>query len=741
MNEPLPQNPLEVNPHSRSAGEANLFGVTLLYLVLILLIFSRCLTYPLLDWDDHLHLTDNPHLNPVSFEGLRKIWTEPYEGLYIPLSYTFFALEVSLTRLFDSQENSVLAPSIFHAGSLILHLVNSLLIYRILNLIVKNNRAACLGGLLFLLHPLQVESVVWISETRGLLSNFFSIAMIFYTLKYVVRTEASAADLPPSTTAPARKFNSELILATGCFLLSLLAKPSSVTTPLIIGILVYGFYPQQLKTLRYWIFCWLMLALTMILVNRSEQAELLFESPFWNRPLIAGDSLAFYLWKLFIPYPLMMQYDKSIKLILESDGVYWLWIIPCLCFLLACFVKQRRVWLVILAIFIAGLLPVLGLIPFAYQLVSTVADRYVYLSMFGPAFAVAWLLRDAHKTVARYSVCAVLAVFAGLSFIQTAAWANSVELYQHCLKYNPRAFIALNNLGHLAFKEQQFEKALHYFEKSITVMPDDAGTNLNLGATQMKLGNVDRALEFYKRVLEIDPQHPGAHVASGIYYESETDDKKAFDHYLQALQSQPQNADALMGLGNLARRQKNFKEALRYYQMALKFRPDDPDLRKNLGNLYLELGDEKNAQVQFELSRKQGSSDPVNEFNLGLMAARNSNLEKAIQHYESALQTMNQQTSPDLHKQIIQELALTYNLQGTMLQEQGNHQRAVIQLQLAIKTAPDLAPAFFNLAESLQQLGQTQAAIKALQQALTLVPPDSEPARDIQNRIDSYQNK
>ncbi len=173
MNEPLPQNHPEAGSHSLPADKRSLVRVSVFYLVLILLVFSRCLSYPLLDWDDHLHLTDNPNLNPVSFDGMGKIWTEPYEGLYIPLSYSFFALEVSLTRLFAAQDSPTLSPYLFHAGSLLLHFVNSLLVYRILNFIVKDNRAACLGGLLFVLHPLQVESVVWISETRGLLSNFF----------------------------------------------------------------------------------------------------------------------------------------------------------------------------------------------------------------------------------------------------------------------------------------------------------------------------------------------------------------------------------------------------------------------------------------------------------------------------------------------------------------------------------------------------------------------------------------
>ncbi|HAH49230.1 MAG TPA: hypothetical protein DCM07_31205, partial [Planctomycetaceae bacterium] len=208
-----------------------------------------------------------------------------------------------------------------------------------------------------------MESVAWISETRGLLSHCFSIAAIYYSLKFISQNMTvvqSATSLESKSGTASR---GPLILASICFLLSLLAKPSSVTTPLIIGILVIGFFPAQFKSLLIWIAGWLVLAVAFIMLNRGEQSELLFESPLWARPLIAGDSLTFYLWKLVIPYPLAMQYDKSIRLVLETETIYWFWIIPCLLLLAACFSRQQRIWLTIAGIFIAGLLPVLGLIP------------------------------------------------------------------------------------------------------------------------------------------------------------------------------------------------------------------------------------------------------------------------------------------------------------------------------------------------------------------------------------------
>ncbi|MCA9006566.1 MAG: tetratricopeptide repeat protein [Planctomycetaceae bacterium] len=741
MNDIVPVESAPSSLTSENVEQHSLLKVSILYLVLLLLVFSRCLSYPLLDWDDEMHLTQNPNLNPVTLSSLGTIWSEPYEGLYIPLSYTFFAAETAITRLLGGQNQDELSPYLFHAGSLCLHLINSLLIYRILLLLINDRRAACLGGLLFLLHPLQVESVAWISETRGLLSNCFSIAAIYYSLKFASRNETRELPAASPTSNSEAVSRGPLIAASACFLLSLLAKPSSVTTPLIIGIVVFGFFPAQFKSLRLWIGGWLILAVAFILLNRGEQAELIFESPLWARPLIAGDSLAFYFWKLVAPYPLAMQYDKSIRLILDEGSLYWFWIIPCVLLLTACFVRQRRIWLTIAGIFIAGLLPVLGLIPFAYQFVSNVADRYVYLSMLAPALAVAWLLRGVSSLAPRIVVIVILMVCAGLSFFQTATWAGNQSLYQHCLAVNPRAFIALSNLGHLAYQTEKYDTARHYFEKSLAIIPDDAGTHQNLGATLTKLGKESEALKHYQRVLEIDPQHPGAHQALGVYQESQNQLETAFDHYLQAVQADPQNSSALQGLGNIARKQQKFDDALKYYQRALRFQPDDAALHQNLGMLYLERGEEQRAQQEFELARKLGAINPASEFNLGLMAAKNQNLPLAIQHYETALKNIDPQTSAELYQTVRQELALTSNLLGTFLQQQGQHAEAVRRFETAIKYADDFAPAYYNLAESLQQLQQTTAALSALNKALKLVPAGSEPARDIQNRIDLYQKQ
>src|SRR5690606_19541974 len=104
---------------------------------------------------------------------------------YVPLSYTLFSLE-AIVAARPVDENAVMTfdPAIFHGGSLLLHLGCVLLVFALLRRLVANDLAAAAGALLFAVHPLQVESVAWISETRGLLAGLFSLLAAWHYLTY-----------------------------------------------------------------------------------------------------------------------------------------------------------------------------------------------------------------------------------------------------------------------------------------------------------------------------------------------------------------------------------------------------------------------------------------------------------------------------------------------------------------------------------------------------------------------------
>src|SRR5271169_4000337 len=104
------------------ARHSSLITYHLSLLFVVLLVFGQVVHFQLLSWDDDIHLTKNPYLDPVSWSNVGHFWVAPYENLYIPLSYTFYALETLLARGIGGP-NAPLDPRVFHAGNLLLHAV------------------------------------------------------------------------------------------------------------------------------------------------------------------------------------------------------------------------------------------------------------------------------------------------------------------------------------------------------------------------------------------------------------------------------------------------------------------------------------------------------------------------------------------------------------------------------------------------------------------------------------------
>ena len=189
---------------------------------LVLLVFGPSLAGQWVGFDDQLHVTENPRLAPASWGNLLWLWTHPYESLFIPVSYTVYWLEVAVSRWAGGlPATAVPGPLLFRGVSLILHAANAVLVFRLLCSPRIDWRGPVLGAMLFAVHPLQVESVCWVSEQRGLLAAFFSLLAL-------ERLGAWAAASPaPSPWQP------RALCATGAFVLALLSKPSAVPLPLV----------------------------------------------------------------------------------------------------------------------------------------------------------------------------------------------------------------------------------------------------------------------------------------------------------------------------------------------------------------------------------------------------------------------------------------------------------------------------------------------------------------------------
>ncbi|MDI6828380.1 MAG: hypothetical protein QME62_07855, partial [Armatimonadota bacterium] len=175
-----------------------------------------------------------------------------------------------------------------------------------------------------------------------------------------------------------------------CFVLAMLAKPSAVAVPVTAWLLDYLILKRTLKQSIISILPWIVLSAPFIVIGKLIQPDIQvrFVPQLWQRFFVAGDALAFYLYKLIFPLSLGPDYGRTPEYVLGNWWGYATWIAPCLVALLAWTRRNKEPWFSAFCVMVASLLPILGFIPFVYQTYSTVADRYLYFPMLGFSLAI-----------------------------------------------------------------------------------------------------------------------------------------------------------------------------------------------------------------------------------------------------------------------------------------------------------------------------------------------------------------
>jgi len=445
----------------------------------VALVFGRSVGYGFVVWDDLSNVSANPSFDPPSLHSLGSFWAERHEHLYVPLSYTlWWGIALVSRSLFGSLE-----PALFHGANVVLHALTVLLVYRWLSELVESRIAACAGALVFALHPLQVESVCWISELRGL----SSAALGFGALIFAQRRSRW--------------------IATALFALALLAKPAAVAFAVLLLAqeLVWHRRPWREVLRCHW--PWIVLALSAVLVARWAQPELepRWLTPLADRPAVAVDALGFYLTKLAWPAHLCAEYGRSPQFVLGSLALWPAALALALALGAALAFPERRRALCALAFFGAALLPVLGLVPFGYQEKSTVADRYTYVALAGAALGTALLVSRFGRPALAGALELALAC-GTLSLAQTEHWRDTRALFGRVLEINPRSTTAHTNLGVYALESRDLEGARVHFQRALELDPELRGAHSNLGAVECELGRFEEGIAHLQEAVARTPR-------------------------------------------------------------------------------------------------------------------------------------------------------------------------------------------------------------------------------------------
>ncbi len=530
-------------------------SVPALLVLLAAMVYSLVPTQDFVALDDDRMVYTNPLYNPLTPAHLLQFWQHPYEEVYRPLAYTYWAGVVELAHLpapisVFGDGTTALDPHIFHAASLLLHLINTALVFSLLRLLVKHEWAAGGGALVFALHPVQVEAVAWISAMHELLCGTFSLLALRQYLIFTMCVTSSAQ------VQSRRRYYG---WATLFFLLALFSKPTAAAVPLVAWILGHVFGSLSHRACGRTLALWLAVAALWIPITVSTQTGRVTDLsvPLWGRPLVAGDTLAFYLYKLLLPVNLSVDYGRSPQYVLGHAWGYLTWLLPLLLGALVWWCRQRLPWLIAsFGIFVAFLLPVLGFLPFVYQHYSTVADRYLYLALLGPSLAVAHLLTWCRGRLILLTCAGVALLLASLSFMQTLVWYNSQTLLEQALSVNPNIGPEQLNYGLLLAHQGKAPEATLHLQQALRLGIDDPTTRSTLALLLTQQGRTEEAVSQMQEVIRLTPNDVNAYINLAGLLAIEGKYAEAVSRYQQALRIVPGNQVALERLSALQRQRQ-----------------------------------------------------------------------------------------------------------------------------------------------------------------------------------------
>jgi len=551
-------------------------------------------------WDDDAYVTNNELLTAP--DGLRRIWFSlDSPSQYFPLVYTTFRIEHALWGL---------NPSSYHWVNLLLHVANALLVWRVLARLKVPG--AWLAGAIFALHPVQVESVAWITERKNVLMGFFFLLTLLAWIAFV----------DERTKRPWRFYGLALIL----YALALSAKTTACTLPaallLILWLQKKSINMRRLVQVVPFIILGIGMGLLAVWWERYHQGTrgVLFAFGPIERILIASRAVWFYLGKLIWPASLTFIYPRWTISLANPLDYAWLLAGAGLCALI--YFARRYVGRsveVATVFFVATLSPILGFIMLYTFRYTFVADHYQYLASIGPiALASAGVATLAgsfkprkHSGLILGAAVCLTVTLAVLTWRQAAMYADIEALWRTTLARNPGCWMAHNNLGIVLFQKGDTDEAIAHYRTTLEMQPDFWDADYNLGIALLSKGQVDEAIAHCSKAVRIAPNDP----------------------------------DALVALGTALLQKERIDDAIVYYQKALSIRPDYFLAHHGLGHAFLEKGEIDAAISHCRAALLIQSENADAQTNLAIALDEKGQTAEAIQHYEKALEISPQSAS------------------------------------------------------------------------------------------------
>jgi len=534
-----------------------------LILAVVIVLYYPVFSYPFINYDDADYVTENVHIrNGLTFSSIKWAFASSQDSNWHPVTWISHALDVQFFGL---------QPGGHHATNVILHALNSVLLFLLAFSATRRYGPSLVVAMLFAIHPINVESVAWVAERKNVLSTLFFFLTLgaygWYSRK-------------PHWT--------RYLLLVALFACGLMAKPMLVTLPFVLLLLDFwplGRFSQKTNHARLVLEKLPLFTLSVISSVITYQVQAAGHAmgstarlPFVARLENAILAYGLYLWKTIWPVNLAPFYPHpgtSVSLAGVILSALALAAITGLCLAF----RARRYLLTGWCWFLGTLVPVIGLVQVGNQ---AMADRYAYVPLIGIFLMVVWTVADfLHSRKASRTVSVAVSVLPLLALAyatnrQIDFWSSDVTLWSHTLAVTANNAFTEGKLGWALMVSNQPEEALLHLREAAALDPSDPTNYINLGICLGANHDPALALDQFKTAITLSTdkeQLASAYLDSGVIYDGLSDYAAARDSYTRALQYNPTLAVAYMNRGLTFEKEGNVADAVTDYEHSIQIQP------------------------------------------------------------------------------------------------------------------------------------------------------------------------
>ena len=586
-------------PLKAAAAETGPGGNELLWLGLVVLAtfaaYLPALRAGFNNYDDGLYILENPMVRTLDWGHLKDIFSTVYQNQYAPVAMLIMAIEVKIFGV---------TPAPLKAVAILLHIVNTVLVFQLIRQLFKRFDYAIIVAGLFALNTVQVESVAWLAASMkiGAYSLFFLSSLLAYV--------RSLKD----------KSRNWFAVSLFLFLLSCLCKEQAIALPATLLAIDY-LYDRRLRDrgvilekIPFFIVSIIFAAVTLSQSGKMQGQEMVDYYSAAERFLFACFSVVSYVLKLILPVNLSAYYTYPLKGSIPpyylATPIFALLVLSALWFF---WQKGQRTIVFGIIFFGANIF-----LPLMSEILSVrdvmMADRYLYVPAIGffllVAYALGELLRS--KPQLRTAIWGGLVAYglllAALTWQRGHVWGNSVTLFTDVInkgqlpsgKIDPFLSIPFNNRGVARKQSGDRAGALADFNQAIALNPKDPKPWLNRADLHFDAGEFEAAMPDYNKALEVDPKNAHAYANRGASYGAQNKLDLALSDLNRAIELDPTLADAFGNRALLYANTKRFNEELTDIDRYLRLKPDDAEMMDMRALALMELNRLSEAESEFD---------------------------------------------------------------------------------------------------------------------------------------------